>query len=224
MYKAIVYKDICTLRQKRLFFIWQIVVVIGTVMLIKISSLGNGIDLFGKEFIHLFIISVASLGAFLELYMNFLLDDSRDNIMPLLSFNKAPLLPYWLARITVPLVVAAISGIAALSAYILFIDQRAIISGFLPVAATAMLAEIVLATGLGMITAQFFNIDVATNPNIALPLIGANALLLYVFNPARYGVIPFVASAIVMGIVCLFVSAQVLKSRYKGNIQDSSAS
>ena len=74
MYKAIVYKDICTLRQKRLFFMWQLLVVIGAVALIKISSLGNGVDLFGKEFIHLFIISIASLGAFLELYMNFLLD------------------------------------------------------------------------------------------------------------------------------------------------------
>ena len=223
MYKAIVYKDVCTLRQKRLFFIWQVLVVIGAVALIKISSLGNGVDLFGEEFIHLFIISIASLGAFLELYMNFLLDDARDNIMPMLSFNKAPLLPYWLARVTIPLAAAAISGFAALGAYALFIDQNAIASGFLPIAAAAMLAEIVLATGLGMIAAQFFNIDVATNPNIALPLIGANALLLYIFNPARHGVLPFMVAAIAVGIACLIVSARILKSRYRGNIRDAPA-
>lgn len=218
MIRAILYKDICLLKKRGRFWMWLPVLIAGTLFLIKVSGDSTSVRLFGREFMNLFLISLVSLGTFLELYMSCLFDDYKDDVVPMLAFNNMSFVAYWIARAIVPIAFAALTGALTLCAYVLFIDPTSLVTGFLLSAGIAMLAEVCLSMGLGMIASLFFDIDITTNPSIALPLMGVNALLLYLFNPA-HGILPFVASTSAVGIACLVASAFVSKARYKSNIQ-----
>lgn len=219
MFRAIIFKDICSLKRKPIVFLKYAAVVIGTLLLVKLSNYGSGIELFGRSFVSLFIISVASLSTFLDLYMSFLQDDRADNIVPILAFNKMSFIPYWIARVVIPLAVSALCGLIALCGYACLLDRDAVLTGFLFVASAVMFAEVVLAMGLGMVASLFIDTDVVGNPNIAVPFMGANAGILYCFNPAIYGVEPFALTTIVAGVFFLGLSARIARSRYRGTIR-----
>ena len=220
MIRAILYKDIISLKQRKIFLMFQFIVIVGVLALVKLSDYGSGVTFLGREFVHLFIISVASLSAFLDLYMNCLVDDCRDNIIPMLFFNKMSLLSYWVGRTLMPFAISMLYGAFALYAYTIFIDPHAVLTGFLLSAGVAMLAEVFFAIGLGTIASLFFDTDITANPNIAIPFMGINGILLYLFNPA-YGVLRFILATIIMGSACLLASTVISKIRYRSNITDS---
>lgn len=219
MFRAIIFKDICFLKRKPIVIIKYAAVVVGTLLLVKLSNYGSGIELFGRSFVSLFIISVASLSTFLDLYMSFLQDDRADNIVPILAFNKMSFIPYWIARAVIPLAVSAQCGLIALCGYTCLLDRDAVLTGFLFVASAVMFAEVVLAMGLGMVASLFIDTDIVGNPNIAVPFMGANAGILYCFNPAIYGVELFALTTIVAGVFFLGLSARIARSRYRGTIR-----
>lgn len=218
MFKAILYKDAISLKQKKGFLLLQFLIVVGSVLVIKLSEYGSGIQIIGKEYVHFFIVTISALSCFLELYLNFLIDDGRDMILPLISLNKLSFPTYIIARVMMPLLISAIYCLCALVLYLFLIDSNSLASGFLIAAAITSFSEIVLASGIGLCASLTFDIDLSTNPNIAIPFICINAFLLYFFNPSSMLPI-FSLVTCCCGLACMIICRLIMRAKYKIEIE-----
>ena len=217
MFAAFLYKDARVLRHRTRSFIilaGTIVVILGV---LGFDSNGSGAALFGIDFVRLFVLSLPGLAAFLEHYMESLADDKRDGILALVMFSGMSGLAYFLVKVLIPLGLAVIASVLTVSVYLLFIADTSFSPAALGSFMGAIVGELFLAMGLGMLLDIVTDVSITRNPGIAFPLVLVNVPLLYFANPMNHYWL-FIGIAGTLGILCYVASLMCIARLYRPNL------
>ena len=217
MVGAFLYRDICLLRYRARSFLMLILSMACILALLKFGLQGMGAGLFGVDFVRLFLLSLVGLGAFMEHYGTSLAVDKRDGVLAVVMVGGMSKLRYFVAKVLVPIVVAAIATLFLVFLYLGFIDSSGFSTHSFLFLLVVIGSELFLAMGLGMLLNLLWTIDINESPGMAIPMLFVNVPLLYLANPMHHFMI-FVVATAGLGVVCYAGCVVTANIKYRSNL------